>query len=187
MRQILATLSILFAALLPVRAPAQAAAATPAEAADPQAFTTDDRAVGTVTDYLARMKVSCQRNAEFKYPVLDFATTLTNATHQVRIVIDTKHAVVYIFLNRYLMVPDASPNRDAFLRGLMKKNWDLNIGKFEWDPSDGEVRYSYSFSTENGVGFEAFRAVVATLLASGDKLLPELKHLAETGQPAETK
>jgi len=187
MRQILATLFILSAALLPVRAPAQADSATPFEAADPQAFTTDDRAVATIKEYLVRMKVSCERNTGFKYPVLDFSSTINNATHQVRIVIDTKRAVVYVFLNRYLMVPDGSANRNAVLRELMKKNWDLNIGKFEWDPSDGEVRYSYCFTTENGVGFEAFRAIVATLLASGDKLLPGLKHLAETGQPADTK
>ena len=108
-----------------------------------------------------------------------FANQSTNATHLVRVVIDARRGLVYIFLNRYLALPNDDPARDAVLRELMKLNWSLNIGKFEWDPSDGEVRFSYCFTTENGVGYEAFDAVVRTLLQTGDRLWPELKRLTE--------
>ena len=49
----------------------------------------------------------------------------------------------------------------------------MNVGKFEWDMSDGEIRYSYCFTTENGVGYEAFSAIIATITQTGDKLWPE--------------
>ena len=59
----------------------------------------------------------------------------------------------------------------------MEENWNLNIGKFEWDKTDGEIRLSYCFTTENGIGYEAFSAIVTTLTETGDKLWPELHAL----------
>ena len=61
----------------------------------------------------------------------------------------------------------------------MVENWNLNIGKFEWDKTDGEIRYSYCFTTENGLGYESFNAIVLTITRTGDKLWPELKALTD--------
>ena len=61
----------------------------------------------------------------------------------------------------------------------MKRNWDLNIGNFEWDPSDGVVRFPYCFFNENGLGFEVMKVLVNTLLETGDKHWPELKKMAD--------
>jgi len=96
-----------------------------------------------------------------------------------RVVIDSKRQLVYLFLNRYLSAPANSANVGKVLQALMEQNWNLNIGKFEWDPSDGEIRYSYCFTTENGIGFEAFEAIVQTLAQTGDRLWPDLKKLTE--------
>jgi len=68
----------------------------------------------------------------------------------------------------------------------MRYNWRVNIGKFEWDKTDGEIRYSYTFTTENGLGFEAFDAIYFALLKLGDELWPgfmELTALPNTDTP----
>jgi hypothetical protein len=56
----------------------------------------------------------------------------------------------------------------------MELNWKLNVGKFEWDPTDGEVRLTFAFSTENGVGYEAFKAIFETITQTTDKYKEEL-------------
>ena len=119
-------------------------------------------------------------DASGKYPVFTLeGVTVEHATHHLRIVIDTEKQLVYLFLNRYLSVPADHAKLPQLLRRFMELNWQLNIGKFEWDKSDGETRLSYCFTTENGVGFEAFEAIVVTLLKTADDLWPELSELAK--------
>jgi hypothetical protein len=86
-------------------------------------------------------------------------------------------ALAFIIIADYLTVPADHRNCDKVLRALMKLNWDLNVGKFEWDPSDGEVRLTFTFSTENGVGFEAFSAVFSTLIQTADQKIEELQKI----------
>ena len=158
-------------------------AATPApQPPAVQPFASDGDAAATLKGYLDRMNRLYETDSKEGYSILNSTAKMENATHHVRIVIDTKRALVYVFLNRYLSLPNDHSNRDAVLRDLMKRNWDLNIGKFEWDPSDGEVRFSYCFTTENGIGYEAFEAIVNTLLETGDKVWPELKKMVDGGK-----
>ena len=184
MRPILAALFVLFAATAPVPAPAETKSATNPPPAGSQPFESEAAAVAAVKGWVERLGFAAESSTSGSLPVLSLTAPMTNATHHVRMVIDAKRDMIYIFINRYLTVPTTNPNCGAVLRELMKKNWDFNIGKFEWDPSDGEVRYSYCFTTENGIGFEAFRAIVSTLLATGDKYWPELKKVADAGKPS---
>jgi molybdenum cofactor biosynthesis enzyme len=69
----------------------------------------------------------------------------------------------------------------------MEYNWRVNVGKFEWDKSDGEVRYSYTFTTETGVGFEAFEAIVVTLLKTADELWPKLSAMVKPTKKPKTR
>lgn len=142
-----------------------------------------ENALSLIRSYMDRMDLKYDVDTSGDYPVLNCPVKMDNATHQLRIVIDTKTQLVYLFLNRYLMAPQNSRTLARVLRALMERNWDLNIGKFEWDKSDGEVRLSYTFTTENGVGFEAFEAIVLTLVGTGDRLYPDLKKVVD-GKPA---
>ena len=126
------------------------------------------------------MELKYEVDTSDNYPVFTAPVKMDNATHRLRIVIDTERELVYMFLNRYLSVPEDHPNLNAILKALMDYNWQLNVGKMEWDKTDGEVRYSFTFTTENGVGFEAFEAIVTSLLGTGDKLWPELSKLSGT-------
>jgi S1-C subfamily serine protease len=137
-------------------------------------------AVALLSGYLDRMGRSYKVEADEKYPVIALdSIKVEHATHYVRVVIDAEKQLVYIFINRYISVPEDHPRLAEIHRRLMELNWDLNIGKFEWDKSDGEIRLSYCFTTENGVGFEAFEAIVITLLKTADDLWPELSDMAK--------
>jgi hypothetical protein len=141
-------------------------------------FASKEEATATIKAYMERMKYPPVLLPQFEYPVLKASVKMPNATHEFRAVIDEGRKLVYIYLNRYLLVPKDHPKKSEILQILMEQNWKLNVGRYEWDPEDGEVRFSYTFSTENGVGFELFEAVVKTLLGTGDRSWPELSNLA---------
>lgn len=146
------------------------------------AWASDDASLRLAESYLERMELRYTVDKTGKYPVLGVAMDCENSTHNMRIVFNAENRHLYIFLNRYIMAPADLPNLPVILRALMEKNWAMNFGKFEWDPSDGEVRLSFSFSTENGVGYEAFQAIVVTLFKTGDGYWPELSELTAEAQ-----
>lgn len=143
-------------------------------------WTDEGQVVGLIKGYLERMKFQDTAENRNGLPVFDVPMPMTNANHHLRMVLDLKREILYVFLNRYLSVKADSPQLFPVLQRLMTENWNLNIGKFEWDKSDGEIRLSFAFSTENGVGYEALAAVLHTLAETGDQLWPELRKL--TGQ-----
>jgi hypothetical protein len=157
--------------------PEPAAPPAPAAAAANNNWADNDQAAGLVAGYLQRMNIDAKRDSSQDFPVFNATVKKANATHRLRIVVDGKRNMVYLFLNRYLTIKSDDAALPRVLQRLMEKNWDLNIGKFEWDKSDGEVRFSYCFTTENGIGYEAFEAIVTTLLDTGDKHWPELHGL----------
>lgn len=136
-------------------------------------------ALALLTSYFERMEIDHEVDTEREFPMIRTEITMENATHHIFVVVDAKRQLVYLFLNRYIVAPENHPNLQAILRALMEYNWRLNVGKFEWDKTDGEVRYSFVFTTENGVGFEAFEAIYNALAKTGDDLWPELSKLAE--------
>lgn len=144
-----------------------------------------ENAVALLTSYLDRMELKYEVDTSGKWPIMKLTVKMDNASHHVRIVIDAEKELVYMFLNRYLVAPQDHPKLREILQALMDYNWRVNVGKLEWDKSDGEVRFSYTFTTENGVGFEAFEAIFVTILRLGDKLWPELKKLTHIpeGEP----
>jgi len=139
-------------------------------------------AVALLTSYLDRMDVEYAVDPKAERPFIRTQFKMDNAVHHPCIVVDDKRQLVYLFLNRYLSAPPDHPRLPEITRALMEYNWRVNLGKFEWDKSDGEIRYSYVFTTENGLGFEAFEAIYYALLKLGDSLWPELTKLTQTGE-----
>ncbi len=145
-----------------------------------------ENAVALLSEYLDRMEVKYEVKNDLEHPLITTEITLQNAVHHPNIVVDADRELVYLYLNRYLMAPPDQANIDTVLRTLMDYNWRVNIGKFEWDKSDGEVRFSHVFTTENGLGFEAFEAMYFALARLGDQLWPELKAIVDGEAAAET-
>lgn len=85
---------------------------------------------------------------------------------------------VYMWANRYLMVPAASSNLAATLRRMMELNSEMLVGKLEWDPRDGETRLSAVVSTDSNFDRRAFRGTVRALHSLVERYFRELSALA---------
>ncbi|MFN9810426.1 MAG: YbjN domain-containing protein [Deltaproteobacteria bacterium] len=85
---------------------------------------------------------------------------------------------VYLYIDHYLLARSDSAGTDALLRHMMELNWRLLVGKFEWDPSDGEVRLAMVMNTDSNFDRRAFRSLVRALTDQADRLHGELTRLA---------
>ncbi len=163
-----------FAAWLAKTIPAAGEPAAAAEAA-PAPATTDAVDIAYLARYLTKMNLKFETDAEkgFCHMVMvgDHAKFDTYA------IADTKTQLAFIVIRNYMTVKAGDPNCDKVLRHLMELNWALNVGKFEWGSETGEVRLTFTFSTENGLGYDAFKAVFDTLTSTADKKYEELQKL----------
>ncbi len=157
----------------------------PAE--ETEAVAEDGVTVQTLTSYLDRMNYIYKVDKSVKVPEIQLTMRGNNGNYQVRIFVDDPRKVVYMCINQLMTVPDSHPRKSIMLQRLMELNWELLIGKYEWDKSDGEVRLSYTFSTENGLGYEAFVACFQLLVLTADRNYPTLMRLmwAPEEKPAE--
>jgi hypothetical protein len=67
------------------------------------------------------------------------------------------------------LIPASGAERTAALETLAQLNWDYTWVKFAADPETGEVLAMYTFTTENGLGYEAFAVMVNLLLGTVDE------------------
>lgn len=96
----------------------------------------------------------------------------------------TVHAVysdrtdtIYLYVQRYLVVPADGPTTGAVLRRLMELNWSLLLGKLEWDSTDGEVRLAMVLNTDSNFDRRAFRSAVRGIGQLADRYWGELDRL----------
>jgi len=184
-------LPIIVALLISGAVWAQEEAAPPASeevpADETPAAAEDVVTVQTITSYLDRMNYVYKLDKSVKVPEIELLMRGDNANYQLRIFVDDPRKVVYMCINRLMTIPEAHPRKSAVLQRLMELNWELLIGKYEWDKTDGEVRLSYTFSTENGLGYEAFVACFQLLVLTADRDYPKLMALmwAPEEKPAE--
>ncbi len=170
---------------------AQEEAAPPASEEVPAeqtpAIAKDEVTVQTITSYLDRMNYVYKVSKPVKVPEVELLMRGNNSNYQVRILVDDRSKTVYMCIGRLMTIPNSHPRKYVMLQRFMELNWELLIGKYEWDKSDGEVRLSYTFSTENGLGYEAFAACLQWIVLSADRDYPELMGLmwAPEEKPAE--
>jgi hypothetical protein len=85
---------------------------------------------------------------------------------------------IYFYFERYLLLPSDHARAATVLRRLMELNWDLLIGKFEWNPRSGEVRLSATLNTDSNFDRRAFRSIIAALDTLAARYAAELRDLA---------
>jgi hypothetical protein len=85
---------------------------------------------------------------------------------------------IYFYLERYLVVPSDDPRAATVLRRLMELNWDLLVGKFEWNPRTGEVRLAAILNTDSNFDRRAFRSIIGALDTIAARHGAELRDLA---------
>ena len=92
---------------------------------------------------------------------------------------------IYFYVDRYLVAPPGAEATTAVLRRLMELNWQMLVGKFEWDPSDGEVRLAMVMNTDSNFDRRTFRSIVRTIGPLADRYHSELAQLAAPAHEAE--
>jgi hypothetical protein len=89
---------------------------------------------------------------------------------------------IYLYVPGFLTAPSDGEHTDALLRRLMELNWTMLFGKFEWDPTDGEIRLSTVVHTDSNFDRRSFRAVVGQLGDLVDRHYADLERLNTTGR-----
>lgn len=84
---------------------------------------------------------------------------------------------IYVYVERYVVVPDDGPQTPAMLRRLMELNWTLLGPSFEWNPTDGEVRLKMVLNTDSNFDRRSFRSAVRSIVQVADRYWPELDRL----------
>lgn len=77
------------------------------------------------------------------------------------------------------LVPASGAGRAAAFAKLAELNATYPFVKFEHDISTGEVICTYTFSTENGIGLEAFSAMLQVIFGTIDETAAELAALSQ--------
>lgn len=80
--------------------------------------------------------------------------------------VDSTANACYIEAMTPAVIPDSGPERDQALETIAQLNWDHPFSKFNVNPETGEVSVSYTFSTESGLGFDSFAAMVFVLVGT---------------------
>lgn len=106
----------------------------------------------------------------------------TDRTLDVRLAYSDVTDTIYLYAAEYLSAPSDGEHSNAVLRRLMELNWTMLLGKFEWDPTDGEVRLAMVMNTDSNFDRRAFRSAVRGLNVLADRYYPELHRLETTGR-----
>ena len=77
------------------------------------------------------------------------------------------------------LVPASGAGRAAAFAKLAELNASYPFVKFEHDITTGEVICTYTFSTENGIGIEAFSAILQVIFGTIDETAAELAALSQ--------
>lgn len=67
------------------------------------------------------------------------------------------------------IVPGSGAERTAALEVIAQLNWNNTWVKFAIDPETGDVSAMYTFSTEDGLGYESFAVMLNLLLGTVDE------------------
>jgi hypothetical protein len=164
-----AVLSILLSAVLSSGAAAQAAK-SPARYAQ------------VMAEELAAMGIAAQCAAESAQR--EHCTFLARSESQEPVTLHTLYDddtdTIYFHVESWLELPPERARGSAVLERLMELNWELLVGKLEWNPRTGEVRLSAVLNTDSNFDRRAFRSIVRALEALSARYAPELRALAQT-------
>jgi len=85
---------------------------------------------------------------------------------------------IYYYVDRYLVAPPDAESTAQLLRRLMEINWQMLVGKFEYDPNGGEVRLAFVQNTDSNFDRRTFRSLIRTIGPLAQRYLPELERIA---------
>jgi len=78
------------------------------------------------------------------------------------------------------VIPASGAARTEALERLADMNWNFPFTKFAVNPETNEVSATYVFTTENGIGFDAFGAMVYVLIGTVQESISDLEAISAT-------
>lgn len=92
-----------------------------------------------------------------------------------------KEKVLYLAIADYIEIEQASSSSAMvlLLTQLAALNYEMLLGKFQLNPSSGEISLSIELNLEDGLGFNTFQAALQHLLRTADGKYPELERAAK--------
>lgn len=85
--------------------------------------------------------------------------------------------LVHLQIPRLLRVGASDPHRAELSAHLLELNWVNLLGKYSWDPEDGEVRFAHALVTPGGVSFGELSLAVSQSLRTVDLDMPGLERV----------
>jgi hypothetical protein len=114
--------------------------------------------------------------------VINARGVTTNRDFNVHLVYSDRTDTIYLYVDHYLAAPADADTTPAVLRRLMELNWQLLLGKFEWDSTSGEVRLAIILNTDSNFDRRAFRSAVRGIGQLADRYYAELDRLQRSGR-----
>ena len=132
-----------------------------------------------IEDYLKRMSVTYSHRADTDNAyVIDYAGRNSNAEHVTVFIIndEDKHVLdCYAYADLKLQNIKQAKDREVVMARLLQLNYKA-FGTFFVDPN-GDIGVRYMFTTENGVGFDAFKVAIETLRHVADNATPTINRI----------
>jgi hypothetical protein len=90
---------------------------------------------------------------------------------------------IQLYINkRYVEIPKEHKYIQELLWQLLRRNWYVNFGTWEYDPSDGELRSTIKISLEDALMTQKqFEGIWGMAQKAAGKLA-EIKHIINTGE-----
>ena len=119
--------------------------------------------VAEVRGYLEKMGGACRvvGDAEIRSEA-----RAGGVAYSLLVKVDPARYLVYLAIDDFFPLAEKAAARAKVTDRMATLNYEMAIGKLEWDAQGGQVQLSHSFSTEDGLGYRTFSGVLATLLAS---------------------
>ena len=104
-----------------------------------------------------------------------------NTSFRVNIQHFEREKVLFMVAAGYMELEAAtsSNNMVLLLTQLAALNYELLIGKFQLNPTNGQISLSVELSLEDGLGYKTFEATLHHLLQTADAKYPDLMQAAE--------
>ena len=103
-----------------------------------------------------------------------------NTAFRLSVQLFEREKVLFLAVGDYLQLEDATTSSAMvlLLTQLVTTNYELLLGKFQLNPSTGEISLSVEINLDDGLGFRTFRAVADHLVRTADRRYPELVRAA---------
>jgi hypothetical protein len=99
-----------------------------------------------------------------------------NTAFKVNLQLFEREMVLFMVATGYLQLEDATnaPAMVLLLTQLAALNYDLLIGKFQLNPSSGDISISAEINLDDGMGYQTFQSVLHHLIQTADSHHPDL-------------